>query len=286
MKQKVAERDRDASKTLLDSFISSASADGLFNDFAEFRSEKRKESETVVYLDTFIQMVRLAKDLVRADREGDWALHLQSVEAALPYFAAFDSNNYLRWCAVYIKDMKMLPKTSPEVFNSFMQGKFVVKRSAVPFSAVASDLCLEQTINRSSKSSGGIIGSTRRNIIHHELIMSVNETFRELTGVQLANTELSINHSFSTRQAKESEQKVEQMIWYILKYENPFVVNQSTEPKLHNFLTKAIMTDEVRTAMVSLKESSDSLYRTFRQECLVEKTKRLCDPIPRKKQIN
>jgi len=69
----------------------------------------------------------------------------------------------------------------------------VVTRSPVPFSAVASDMCLEQTINRSSKSSGGIIGNTRRkefvarwNVIHHEL-MSVNERFRELTGDQLAN---------------------------------------------------------------------------------------------------
>ena len=259
----------------------------MFDDFEEFRSNKRKESETFLYWDTFIHMVRLAKDLVRADREGDWTLHIQSVEAALPYFAAFDSNNYLRWCTVYIEDMKMLPKTSPEVFNSFMEGKFVVKQSSVPFSAVATDMCLEQTINRSSKSTGGIIGNTRRkefvarwNVIHHEM-MSISETFRELSGVQLANTELSINHSFSTKHTKETSQKVEQMIRYILKYENPFIISQSTELKLHNFLTKTIMPDEVRTAMSSLKETSESLYWTFRKERLVDKTKRLCDPIPR-----
>ena len=83
--------------------------------------------------------------------------------------------------------------------------------------------------------------------------MSVNETFRELTGVQLAKTELSVNHSFSRRhQTKESELKVEHMIQYIRKYENPFIVNKSTEPKFHNFLTKTIMpADEVRTANVS-----------------------------------
>ena len=83
IKEKVGERDRDASRTLLYSFISSPSADGLVHDLEEFRSEKRKESETFQYWDTFIQMMRLVKDLVRVDREGDWALHLQSVEAAL-----------------------------------------------------------------------------------------------------------------------------------------------------------------------------------------------------------
>jgi len=131
--------------------------------------------------------------------------------------------------------MKMLPKTSPEVFSSFVEGKF-----SCAISAVASDMCLEQAINRSSKSSGGIIGNTRRkefvarwNVIHHEQAInrsSVNETFRELTGVQLVNTELSDNHSFSRRQTKESELKVEQMVQYIIQCEKPFIVNKSTEP--------------------------------------------------------
>ena len=41
------------------------------------------------------------------------------------------------------------------------------------------------------------------------------------------------------------------------------------------------MPEEVRTAMSSLKEVSENLYRTFRKERLVEKSKRLFDPIPR-----
>jgi hypothetical protein len=59
-----------------------------------------KESKTFAYWDQFIEMVQLAKDIVRADREGEWHLHLHSVEAVLPYFAVFDSSNYLRWCSL------------------------------------------------------------------------------------------------------------------------------------------------------------------------------------------
>ena len=167
-------------------------------------------------------MVRLAKDLVRADREGDWHLHLQSVEAVLPYFAVFDSIHYLRWRSLYLEDMKKLPETAPVVHDNFMAGHFVVKRPSIPFPAVAADMCLEQTINRSSKTSRGIIGNmkrkefvTRWNIIHHEL-MAVNQTFRQVTGVQLNNTELTVNHSFSRRQTQEKESKVDKMIAYIL----------------------------------------------------------------------
>ena len=38
----------------------------------------------------------------------------------------------------------------------------MVKRTPKQFKAVAADQSLEQTINRSQKSSGGIIGSTRK----------------------------------------------------------------------------------------------------------------------------
>ena len=48
-----------------------------------------------MFWDGFVEMVRLARDLIRADREGDWDLHLKTVEAVLPYFASFDSNNPL-----------------------------------------------------------------------------------------------------------------------------------------------------------------------------------------------
>jgi len=252
MKQEVSAKNKSRSKELLNSFLG-LSGD-LFEDFEEFKRERKAESKTFFYWVRFIEMVRLAHDLVRADREGDWHLHLQSVEAVLPYFVVFDSINYLRWCSLYLEDMKKLPENAPVVHDNFMAGRFVVKRSSIPFSAVAADMCLEQTINRSSKTSGGIIGNTKRkefvtrwNIIHHEL-MAVNQTFREVTGVQLNNTELTVNHSFSHWQTQENECKVDKMIAYILNYQNPFEVKQATELKLHNFLTRAIMPDEIHLA--------------------------------------
>ena len=198
-------------------------------------------------------MGRLAKDLVRADRVGDWHLHLQSVEAVLPYFVVFDSIHYLRWCSLYLEDMKKLRETAQVVHNNFMAGHFVVKRSFIPFSDVAANM--SGTDNRSSKTSGGIIGNAKRkefltrwNIIHHEL-MVVNQTFRHVTGVQLNNTELTDNHSLSRRQTQENESKVDKMIAYILNYVNPFEVKQTTELKLHNFLTRAIMPDEIQDCL-------------------------------------
>jgi len=231
-------------------------------------------------------MVWLAKDLVRADREGDWHLHLQCVEAVLPYFAVFDSSNYLQWCSLYLEDMKKLPETGPVIHNNFVAGRFVVKRSSTHCRLLL-PTCLEQTINCSSKISGGIIGNTKQkefvtilNTINREL-MAVNQTFREVTGVQLNNTELTVNHYFTHRQTQGNKGKVVKMMAYILKYENRFEAKQTTELKLHNFITRAIMPDEIQDSLLSVQVTGLNLYHTFRKEHLVEKTKRLSDVISR-----
>ena len=104
---------------------------------------------------------------------------------------------------------------------------------------------------------------------------------KSVTGVQLHNTELTVNHSFSRRHTQQNESKVDKMITYILNYENPFEVIHTTELKLHNFRTRAIMPDEIRKSLLSVKETGLNLYNKFRKERLVEKTKRLCEVIHR-----
>ena len=142
MKHEVSEKKKKKSKELLHSFL--GISENLFNDFKAFKGEMKAKSKTFAYWDRFIEMGWLAKDLVRADREGNWQLHLKTVEAVLPFFAVFNSINYLRWCSLYLEDMKVLPDTAPVVHAEFMAGQFVVKRFSIPFSAVATDMCLEQ----------------------------------------------------------------------------------------------------------------------------------------------
>lgn len=205
------------------------------------------------YWDYFIEMVDIVRNLVRADREGLWDLHLDSVQKAIPLFAIFDSTNYLRWCSIYLEDMRKLPETSPDIYQMFLAGKFVVKRSSQPFSAVAPDMCLEQTINRSSKSSSGIIGNTRRkeyvgqwNLIYHEMLAVAN-SFREISGVRTVHSELKVQHGFNPSETSAKEKMIDDMVTYIESFKNPFHVLQESEKKLCNILTQAIMPDDVRT---------------------------------------
>ena len=155
MKGCVSEKNRRGSKEHLEAIVSNSSQ--MIEDFIAFKSERSAQSQTFIFWDKFIQMVWILRDLVRADREGDWDLHLNSVQAVLPLFAGCDRTNYLRWASVYLEDMRQLPKVAPVVYENFMARRFAVKRTNGKFSAVGANMCLEQTINRSQKKAGGII---------------------------------------------------------------------------------------------------------------------------------
>ena len=90
-----------------------------------------------------------------------WNLHLNPVQKAVKCFEAMDATNYERWGETYLKDMRRLPLTAPEVHRTFMVGPFVVKRAIGEFNAVGLDLALEQSIKRSKQSPGGVTGKTQ-----------------------------------------------------------------------------------------------------------------------------
>ena len=58
--------------------------------------------------------------------------------------------------------MHRLADTAPEVNQTFIAGRFVVKRTHEKFNAVGADMALERTINSAQKSSSGIVGNTKR----------------------------------------------------------------------------------------------------------------------------
>ena len=160
--------------------------------------------------------------LVRADRDGLWDLHLTTVKDIMLFFAIFNRTNYMRWCSIYVEVMQKLKDTAPDVYESFIKGKFSVKRTSCNFNFVGVDMCLEQMINRSSKGKGGVVGETERkefftmwNLIYHEMLR-VNNLGREISGAQLDKRELVLHHKDTAAEIKRGEQNIRTMMEYIL----------------------------------------------------------------------
>ena len=125
------------------------------------------------------------KQMVTADREGNWSLHVAAVKASMEILRAFDCINYLRYASWYIERIEVLEVEHPAFFSRFMQGQFVVKdRESGKFSAVSpdhADMKLEQTINRSEKGPGGhvIVGSSG----DASIVAEFELLFHEITGI-------------------------------------------------------------------------------------------------------
>uniref|UniRef100_A0ABD2X8Y1 Uncharacterized protein n=1 Tax=Trichogramma kaykai TaxID=54128 RepID=A0ABD2X8Y1_9HYME len=252
----------------------------LFNEFVKVSCS---ESELFKYWNNVLLLINLLFDLIRADRTGNWLLHLDTVEKLQPIFLIMDSTNYSRWSAVYLSDMQSLPQKAPEVFEHFMQGRFTVKRSNVPFTSVATDQALEQTINRTSKSSAGVIGSTRKkefvalwDLTYHEL-SGINSLMKEIIHFDNNDEEFDNHHEASESFVLNSENAVQSILTCLEFYDaNPFHQNDN---QLRNIITQETVHESVKKDLLNIFERGLQIYENFVKERIQNKTKLLSSTI-------
>lgn len=65
---------------------------------------------------------------LRATREGNWKLHLESLKALYKYFFVHDRINYARMVPLYLAQMERLESSDRDVHEEFMKGNFCVNK--------------------------------------------------------------------------------------------------------------------------------------------------------------
>jgi hypothetical protein len=150
---------------------------------------------------------------IRAERLGDWNLHLISLQRMLNIFAATGHNNYAKSARLYLETMQDLPKTNPWLFDLFaVHGYHVVRRSDRQWAGLWTDLVIEQTMMRSLKTRGGLTHgsgmteSVRMNWVKtmHKCA-SVHDAMCSLSGLEKATREehIELGKSRSNRDGKD-----------------------------------------------------------------------------------
>ena len=130
----------------------------LREEYRVFIRETSDLSEPCKYLNTFSSILDKIKNLVIADRDGDFNLHIKTVGELLPIFLQSDAYRYLRDASFYHELLKDIERSHPSLHTYFINGGFGIKTKHGMFNAVGADMKLEQSINRAAKSSHGIIG--------------------------------------------------------------------------------------------------------------------------------
>ena len=64
-----------------------------------------------------MDMINILCKYIRAERTGNWELHLQAVSEMLPYMAASGHNNYTKCIWIYLQQMSSLKSDYAALFN-------------------------------------------------------------------------------------------------------------------------------------------------------------------------
>ena len=198
----------------------------------------------------YCDMVDLLLNFLASERDSNWELHLESFKKMLSYDRAFDHYKYFVWGTIYIVDMLQLPEKHPELHQHFMNGCHTVSRSKKEskFNSVSTDLALEQSLNKDSKTKGGIIGFTQNTdavekwTLTSHLRAAVYNNFKNL----FENQESTQEKELSPATILASEKAVLRVIEVIKEdFSMPFKISQNKQP-LKNIATGAVVKEEFR----------------------------------------
>jgi len=101
-------------------------------------------------------MVDLLLVFLAAERDSNWKVHQEATRDMIYYDRAFDHYKYFAW-GIYYFDMISLPEKHPDIYEAFINGCHRVSRSKKDskFNCVSTDMALEQSMNRDTKTKGG-----------------------------------------------------------------------------------------------------------------------------------
>jgi len=94
--------------------------------FEEWRTAMCSSLPNFEYWSTILNAELDMLSFIRALREGNFAAYKESLMTLLPYFFSSDSTHYSRWLTIHLLDMMTLQQKFPDVYEQFMEGKFVI----------------------------------------------------------------------------------------------------------------------------------------------------------------
>ena len=168
------------------------------------------------------------------------------------------------------------------MYEEFTAGNFSISRSGHPFSQVAADMALEQSINADSKSKGGIVGISQspaaleRWFFTAHVRASVTTSLKEMCGEE----DRATGHKEATPpRVKRDEEDVRKLVGCFTSglMTNPF--NLETQP-IVNMATGVVLPDDVADSLLASHSKGKEQMMTFIEKRLNTSAVRFWDAIP------
>ena len=215
--------------------------DEIYEIVEKRKTEISKSSRTCAMWVKYLEMTQIARDLVRAERTGDWLLHLNTVQKCLPIFGASGHFNHLKTTYLYLMKSHQLPTSCPRVYENFVQGGFVCRRSAKFWGGLGLDLCIEQVLMRSLKTRGGLTRGSGFNeemrtiwTLSAPVSSEYNLAMQELSGASYITSD---QHREGTKaRVQRDHQDFSKLQQFVAQFK-PFAGESSETSELRNIVT-------------------------------------------------
>ena len=230
---------------------------------------------------SYLEMVSLLLTSIRATREGTWPLHLECIREMLPWYFAYDHVDYARYLPVYLIHMIQLPETHPEAQLMLQNGEFGVQRTTEHgFAQLPIDQTIEQTLNRSTKTKGGIVGfSLKKNAVQRWLLTAHSRALfvdkcRTMTGKKEDNR---LHKETGKSRMKRDEEDVRKVMEVVSSWTNPF---QPSE-ELSSLSSGCVVTETIKSDLLAAKEKGTEALTAFVEDRLLSDSAGFFDPLPK-----
>ena len=217
-------------------------------DFVEWCNNQRATNTQFQYWNTVIDLEALLCQFIKSIRTGNFKLYVNALQRIVPWLFTLDHVNYARWLPIHLRDMVMLEDTHPAVYEEFMEGKFVVKKSNRKFSSIALDQAHEQ-MNKVVKGDGGAIGlfdndhSLKRWLLSGPEMARLITEFEEIWSVE---EDSMLHHEQSLQRQKSFFDDIKRMENVMSGYSNPFL--SESDDMMNIYDSSIIDGNDVNTA--------------------------------------
>ena len=211
----------------------------------------------------YMKQVMTLLQFQRATRQGDWFLHLSSLEKLCTYFFAYNRLDYAQNIPEYVARMYQLQTTDPEIWQDFLQQEFTVNTSnQIPFTRLGIDQAQEHQ-NKNLKGQGSINGITQSPATLLKFCMCAPELSRIASEAEtmagISNKSASEHHCLNKTTVRRQEKAIANL-YHVLAPCNIFT---SDEKHLFNITTKEIVPKTIEENILSVEMRGSSAMREF-----------------------
>lgn len=174
--------------------------------------------------------------LLKAIKENSLELFIAALERTCPLLFSADHFHYARYLTYYVEQLKQLDSNKPSLPEVMANKGFTATRSNIPNNRVPLHQVIEQTINKSAKCKGGIVGFSRNADAYRRWCTTKHKRVL-YTESLFAFADLNTNSTTTHRQSKPSYiDRSESEIGCVMNafdlYINPFLIDDVPDNRL------------------------------------------------------